>query len=104
MPSPRIAAMEDLVAGPFAGPLASAGPGGGGRGGLGPLAGELLRVGEGEMPFLAAEASLGCGNPVALADLSPGEDVLDLGSGGGIDVLLSARRVAPPAVRRTAWT
>jgi arsenite methyltransferase len=40
-------------------------------------------------------ASLGCGNPTALADLSPGEVVLDLGSGGGIDVLLSARRVAP---------
>jgi ubiquinone/menaquinone biosynthesis C-methylase UbiE len=40
-------------------------------------------------------ASLGCGNPVALAGLSPGEVVLDLGSGGGIDVLLSARRVAP---------
>ena len=49
----------------------------------------------GELPLLAAEASLGCGNPVALADLSPGEVVLDLGSGGGIDVLLSARRVAP---------
>ena len=49
----------------------------------------------GEFPLLAAEASLGCGNPVALADLSPGEVVLDLGSGGGIDVLLSARRVAP---------
>ncbi|MDQ3360639.1 MAG: arsenite methyltransferase [Actinomycetota bacterium] len=48
-----------------------------------------------ELPLLAAEASLGCGNPVALADLSPGEVVLDLGSGGGIDVLLSARRVAP---------
>jgi arsenite methyltransferase len=48
-----------------------------------------------ELPVLAAEASLGCGNPVALADLSPGEVVLDLGSGGGIDVLLSARRVAP---------
>jgi arsenite methyltransferase len=42
-----------------------------------------------------ADASLGCGNPVALAALSPGEVVLDLGSGGGIDVLLSARRVAP---------
>jgi arsenite methyltransferase len=41
------------------------------------------------------DASLGCGNPVALATLSPGEVVLDLGSGGGIDVLLSARRVAP---------
>ena len=49
----------------------------------------------GELPLLAAEASLGCDNPVALADLSPGEVVLDLGSGGGIDVLLSARRVAP---------
>jgi SAM-dependent methyltransferase len=49
----------------------------------------------GELPLLAAEASLGCGNPVALADLSPGEVVLDLGSGGGIDVLLSARRVSP---------
>jgi SAM-dependent methyltransferase len=50
---------------------------------------------KGELPRLAAEASLGCGNPVALATLSPGEVVLDLGSGGGIDVLLSARRVAP---------
>ena len=40
-------------------------------------------------------ASLGCGNPTALADLQPGEVVLDLGSGGGIDVLLSARRVGP---------
>ena len=48
-----------------------------------------------ELPRLAADASLGCGNPVALATLSPGEDVLDLGSGGGIDVLLSARRVIP---------
>jgi len=48
-----------------------------------------------ELPLLASEASLGCGNPVALATLTPGEVVLDLGSGGGIDVLLSARRVAP---------
>jgi arsenite methyltransferase len=48
-----------------------------------------------ELPQLAADASLGCGNPVALATLLPGEVVLDLGSGGGIDVLLSARRVAP---------
>jgi arsenite methyltransferase len=47
------------------------------------------------LPRLAADASLGCGNPVALAALSPGEVVLDLGSGGGIDVLLSARRVVP---------
>jgi len=43
----------------------------------------------------ALAASLGCGNPTALAELAPGEDVLDLGSGGGLDVLLSARRVAP---------
>jgi len=47
------------------------------------------------LPEEAILASLGCGNPTALADLSPGETVLDLGSGGGIDVLLSARRVAP---------
>jgi ubiquinone/menaquinone biosynthesis C-methylase UbiE len=48
-----------------------------------------------ELPDTAAMASLGCGNPTAVAELSPGETVLDLGSGGGIDVLLSARRVAP---------
>ena len=45
------------------------------------------------VPGKAAQASLGCGNPTAVADLSPGEKVLDLGSGGGIDVLLSAQRV-----------
>jgi arsenite methyltransferase len=50
---------------------------------------------EGEMPGTALKASLGCGNPTALAKLKPGEVVLDLGSGGGIDVLLSARRVGP---------
>ncbi len=49
----------------------------------------------GTIPMAAALASLGCGNPTALAELSPGERVLDLGSGGGIDVLLSARRVGP---------
>jgi len=49
----------------------------------------------GSIPEEAALASLGCGNPTALADLRPGETVLDLGSGGGIDVLLSARRVGP---------
>ena len=48
-----------------------------------------------ELPEEALLASLGCGNPVAVADLHPGERVLDLGSGGGIDVLLSARRVGP---------
>jgi len=50
---------------------------------------------EGEVPDAARKASLGCGNPTALAELKPGETVLDLGSGGGIDVLLSARRVGP---------
>jgi arsenite methyltransferase len=49
----------------------------------------------GEVPEKAMLASLGCGNPTALAQLKPGETVLDLGSGGGIDVLLSARRVGP---------
>jgi len=47
------------------------------------------------LPEKAVAASLGCGNPTALAQLQPGETVLDLGSGGGIDVLLSARRVGP---------
>jgi len=48
-----------------------------------------------DLPVLALSASLGCGNPTALAQLKPGEVVLDLGSGGGIDVLLSAKRVGP---------
>ena len=48
-----------------------------------------------DVPVLAALASRGCGNPTALAELKQSEKVLDLGSGGGIDVLLSARRVGP---------
>src|SRR5580693_4633101 len=48
-----------------------------------------------QVPIEAMLASLGCGNPTALAKLNPGEVVLDLGSGGGIDVLLSAKRVGP---------
>jgi len=52
------------------------------------------------LPAEALIASLGCGNPCALAELKPGETVLDLGSGGGIDVLLAARRIAP---RGKAW-
>jgi len=48
-----------------------------------------------QAPEAAFQASLGCGNPLSVADLRPGETVLDLGSGGGLDVLLSARRVAP---------
>ena len=52
----------------------------------------------GELPDAAALASLGCGNPTAVADLNEGEVVLDLGSGGGIDVILSAKRVGPTGV------
>jgi arsenite methyltransferase len=56
----------------------------------------LYSAGEqGELPAEAIAASLGCGNPMAVAELRAGEKVLDLGSGGGIDVLLSARRVGP---------
>jgi arsenite methyltransferase len=58
--------------------------------------GPLYREGETDgLPTEAVLASLGCGNPLAVADLAEGERVLDLGSGGGIDVLLSARRVGP---------
>ena len=61
-----------------------------------PITSNLYDAGqESEVPALALRASLGCGNPTALAELKPGETVLDLGSGGGIDVLLSARRVGP---------
>jgi len=59
-----------------------------------PITSNLYDVAQtGELPEEAVLASLGCGNPTALAELKPGETVLDLGSGGGIDVLLSARRV-----------
>lgn len=61
-----------------------------------PVTSDLYQRGEtAELPSAAVQASLGCGNPVALADLRPGEVVLDLGSGAGLDVLLSARRVGP---------
>jgi arsenite methyltransferase len=61
-----------------------------------PITSNLYVMGEtAELPAAAVLASLGCGNPTALAQLDPGEIVLDLGSGGGIDVLLSARRVGP---------
>ena len=62
--------------------------------GSSPIISNLYDVSEtGALPEAAVLASLGCGNPTALAQLQPGETVLDLGSGGGIDVLLSARRV-----------
>jgi SAM-dependent methyltransferase len=61
-----------------------------------PITTNLYSAAETEgLPEQALAASLGCGNPTALAELRPGETVLDLGSGGGIDVLLSARRVGP---------
>ena len=61
-----------------------------------PITSELYDAQQaGEVPDAALRASLGCGNPTALAELKPGETVLDLGSGGGIDVLLSAKRVGP---------
>jgi SAM-dependent methyltransferase len=64
--------------------------------GANPITSNLYDAAQAEgLPAEAMLASLGCGNPTALAQLSPGEIVLDLGSGGGIDVLLSARRVGP---------
>ena len=69
---------------------------GAGQGGGDPITGNLYDESQASsLPAEAVQASLGCGNPTALAKLQPGEKVLDLGSGGGIDVLLSARRVGP---------
>src|SRR5215467_14259757 len=66
------------------------------RGGCDPVTSNLYDASEaGQLPEKAVAASLGCGNPTALAELKAGETVLDLGSGGGIDVLLSAKRVGP---------
>ena len=65
-----------------------------------PMFGDALYDAEqrGELPEAATLASLGCGNPTAVAELREGEAVLDLGSGGGIDVILSAKRVGPTGV------
>src|SRR5216684_196908 len=72
------------------------GPSTGGCGCSNPITGNLYADSDkADLPAAAVAASLGCGNPTALAELKPGETVLDLGSGGGIDVLLSARRVGP---------
>jgi arsenite methyltransferase len=78
------------------GPSSCCGPDSDGSFGAG-LYSELERD---ELPDAARLASLGCGNPTAVADLRAGEVVLDLGSGGGIDVLLSARRLD---IQRTRW-
>jgi hypothetical protein len=75
--------------------LLRAAPSGIGRG-CDPITSNLYDASQGkEVPEEAMLASLGCGNPTLLAQLNPAEVVLDLGSGGGIDVLLSARRVGP---------
>src|SRR6476659_8801243 len=72
------------------------GPGCCGGSSIDPVSVDLYESSEtAEVPAAAIQASLGCGNPTALAKLNPGEVVLDLGSGGGIDVLLSAKRVGP---------
>ena len=74
----------------------SCGCGGADGGCTDPITSNLYDVEQiGQLPVEAVVASLGCGNPTALAELTAGETVLDLGSGGGIDVLLSARRVGP---------
>jgi arsenite methyltransferase len=78
------------------GPVSSCCGGAAFTGSVDPITSNLYVSGEtAELPSAAMLASLGCGNPTALAELRPGEAVLDLGSGGGIDVLLSARRVGP---------
>ena len=83
------AALGDVIGGSCCG--AQAAPAGASA-----ISGNLYDLGEtSALPEAAVLASLGCGNPTALAELKPGETVLDLGSGGGIDVLLSARRVGP---------
>jgi SAM-dependent methyltransferase len=78
------------------GQAATCGCGTSGSCGPDPITSQLYDEGQAaSIPAEALLASLGCGNPTALAELKPGEVVLDLGSGGGIDVLLSARRVGP---------
>ena len=78
------------------GPVSSCCGGAAFQGQVDPITSNLYVNGEAdELPSAAVLASLGCGNPTALAELRAGETVLDLGSGGGIDVLLSARRVGP---------
>ena len=78
------------------GGAATCGCGTGSTTGCDPITSNLYGAQEaGAVPDTALKASLGCGNPTALAKLNPGDTVLDLGSGGGIDVILSARRVGP---------
>ena len=92
--------MKDLVTNKYAEAAKQVTTGGtaccGGSGGCDPITSNLYdEAQKSGLPDEALKASLGCGNPTALAELRAGETVLDLGSGGGIDVLLSARRVGP---------
>jgi arsenite methyltransferase len=94
-------AIKDLVANKYAEAAKQVAAGGsaccgGTVDGCDPITSNLYDASQtGALPEKALKASLGCGNPTALAELKAGETVLDLGSGGGIDVLLSARRVGP---------
>jgi SAM-dependent methyltransferase len=88
--------LEAGTAASCCGPVNSCCGGAAFNGSTDPITANLYVNGEtDELPSAAVLASLGCGNPTALAQLNPGEVVLDLGSGGGIDVILSARRVGP---------
>lgn len=92
----RYAEAAERAAGGGAASCCGGGDAGCGCGDTDPLTRDIYRAEELQgLPSAAASASLGCGNPTMLAELRPGEVVLDLGSGGGIDVLLSARRVGP---------
>lgn len=92
----RVLDVTDSAAGGCGGPVSSCCGGAAFNGTVDPITSNLYVNGETEeLPNAAVLASLGCGNPTALAELREGEVVLDLGSGGGIDVLLSARRVGP---------
>jgi arsenite methyltransferase len=94
--TPRDDAIRETVRGRYGGIARDVLAGEGGDQAGDPITGGLYSAAETTViPLAALQASLGCGNPTALAELRPGETVLDLGSGGGIDVLLSARRVGP---------
>ena len=93
---PTIEMIHDEVRARYAAAATTASDGGCCTGSPDTIGGELYSVLERqELPEAAVLASLGCGNPIAVAELHEGERVLDLGSGGGIDVLLSAKRVGP---------
>jgi SAM-dependent methyltransferase len=92
----RVLEVSEPAASGCCGPVNSCCGGAAFNGTVDPITANLYVNGEAdELPNAAVLASLGCGNPTALAELREGEVVLDLGSGGGIDVLLSARRVGP---------